>query len=65
MDEVWELIANSSATADVAAMRPGVSRLPRFEYSPNFNLEAIHAFLARVPACVGFAPRTLQDKLTR
>ena len=62
MDEVWELIANSSATADVTAMRPGVSRLPRF---PDFILEEIHAFLARVPACVGFAPRTLQDKLIR
>ena len=62
MDEVWELIANSSATADVTAMRPGVSRLPRF---PDFILEASNAFLARVSFCVGFAPRALQDKLIR
>ena len=56
------VILNSSASADVAAMRSGVSRLPRFT---DFILEAIHAFLARVPACVGFAPWPLQVALTR
>ena len=58
MDKSGSVILNSSASADVAAMRSGVSRLPRFT---DFILEAIHAFLARVPVCVGFAPRTLQD----
>ena len=58
----FSIIFRSSATAGVAAMRPGVSRLPRF---PDFVLEAIHAFLVRVPVSVEFAPRTLQDMIIR